>query len=89
VISAMGPTYLWFQLYQLIELAQTFGLTQKEAEDAVSAMAVGAVHTLKESGLAPEKVMDLLPVKPMADEETAIRSAYRRRLTGLYQKLKS
>jgi pyrroline-5-carboxylate reductase len=89
VISAMGPTYLWFQLYQLIELAQTFGLTQKEAEDAVSAMAVGAVHTLQESGLAPEKVMDLLPVKPMADEEEAIKVAYRRRLAGLYGKLKS
>jgi pyrroline-5-carboxylate reductase len=89
VISAMGPTYLWFQLYQLIELAKTFGLTDKEALDAVSAMAIGAVHTMTESRLAPEGVMDLLPVKPMAEEEAAIKAAYRNRLTGMMQKLKS
>ena len=31
IITAMGPTYLWFQLSELNELAQSFGLSEKEA----------------------------------------------------------
>jgi len=32
--------------------------------------------------------MDLVPVKPMQDDEEVIRTAYNNRLTGIYQKLK-
>jgi hypothetical protein len=32
--------------------------------------------------------MDLVPVKPLGDEEAAIRRAYRTKLTGLHQRLK-
>ena len=34
------------------------------------------------------EVMDLVPVKPLGEDEAAIRNAYRTKLTGLYQKLK-
>lgn len=89
VITAMGPTYLWFQLAELIRLAQTFGLHPKDATDAVLSMAEGTVKTMQKSGLTPDAVMDLVPVKPLADHEETIREMYNQNLTGLYGKLTS
>jgi pyrroline-5-carboxylate reductase len=51
-------------------------------------MLKGAIETIDESGLSPDEVMDLIPVKPLGEDEAAIRNAYRTKLTGLYQKLK-
>lgn len=89
VISAMGPTYLWFQLYELQEIAESFGLSRADAADAVRQMASGSVATMADSGLTPGEVMDLVPVKPMGAEETAILEMYRTHLTELYRKLKT
>jgi len=88
MITAMGPTYLWFQLQEIQTLARSFGMTPEEAEDAVYAMVSGALAAFYESGLSPEEVMDLVPVKPIGEEEETIRSIYRTRLGGLYNKLK-
>jgi pyrroline-5-carboxylate reductase len=38
--------------------------------------------------LSPIEVMDLIPVKPLGEEETNIRNMYRTKLQGLYGKLK-
>jgi pyrroline-5-carboxylate reductase len=84
ILSAMGPTYLWFQLQEL----RDFGLSPKQASRALNKMVKGAAKTLFDSGLSPEEVMNLVPVKPLAEDEEAIRSAYRTKLTGLYTKLK-
>jgi pyrroline-5-carboxylate reductase len=89
VITAMGPTYLWFQLYELEMLAQSFGMTEQEAADAVRSMARGALETMTRAGLSQEKVMDLVPVKPLGESETAILAAYREKLPALYAKLKN
>jgi pyrroline-5-carboxylate reductase len=88
IITAMGPTYLWFQLYELLELGKSFGLTDKQAWKGIKKMLKGALETVDESGLTPEEVMDLIPVKPLGEDEAMIRNAYRTKLTGLYQKLK-
>jgi pyrroline-5-carboxylate reductase len=88
IITAMGPTYLWFQLYELLELGKSFGLTDKQAWKGIKKMLKGAIETIAESGLSPDEVMDLIPVKPLGEDEQAIRGAYRTKLTGLYQKLK-
>ena len=48
----------------------------------------GAARTLLESGLTPAEVMDLIPVKPLADMEPQGSEMYRTRLPGLYQKIK-
>jgi len=88
IITAMGPTYLWFQLFELSELGKSFGLTDKQSWKAIKKMLKGAVETVDDSGLTPEEVMDLVPVKPLGEDEAMIRNAYRTRLTGLYQKLK-
>ncbi|MGB8294297.1 MAG: NAD(P)-binding domain-containing protein [Polyangia bacterium] len=88
IVSAMGPTYLWYQLYQLIELAQQCGLTPAAAQAAVLAMAQGAARTMSDAGMPPHEVMDLVPVKPLAALEPTVKEAYATVLQSLYRKLK-
>lgn len=88
IITAMGPTYLWFQLYELQNIAQSFGLTRRDAELGIAKMVNGAVKTMYRSGLTPEKVMDLIPVKPLGEGEGNIKEMYRLKLEGLFKKLK-
>ncbi len=76
VISAMGHTYFWFQLQQLKEMAQSFGLSEYESVQTISAMLHGTAGTLFQSGLKYEDVINLVPVKPMAPHETAIKEFY-------------
>jgi pyrroline-5-carboxylate reductase len=89
IISAMGPTYFWYQLYELKDLAVSFGLSEKEAQDAIKNMMHGAVKTMFESGMESKDVMDLVPVKPLSDEEENIKNIYRSKLKPLFEKLKS
>jgi pyrroline-5-carboxylate reductase len=88
IVVAMGPTYLWYQLYQLIDLGSEFGLTGESALEAVAAMVDGAAATLVGAGLTPDDVMDLIPVKPLASIEPTVRQAYSETLTALHKKLK-
>jgi pyrroline-5-carboxylate reductase len=87
LISAMGPTYLWFQFRELERLAVEFGLTEAAAREAVAAMVHGAAATLLESDLSADDVMDLVPVKPLAGDEAAIVAIYGERLKALFHKL--
>jgi pyrroline-5-carboxylate reductase len=89
VVVAMGPTYLWFQLQELRSLAESFGMTSAEAESGILEMVTGATNTLLGSGMAPEEVMDLIPVKPLGEEEQIIRAMYKSKLGPLYEKLRS
>jgi pyrroline-5-carboxylate reductase len=88
VLNAMGPTYLWFQLQALREVAAGFGLSETEIAPALKRMVCGAARTLLESGLSPAEVMDLIPVKPLAEMEPQVTEMYRTRLPGIYQKIK-
>ena len=88
IVAAMGPTYLWYQLYQLIDLGCEFGLTREAATAAVVAMMDGATSTMAAAGLAPEGVMDLIPVKPLAAMEPTVKEAYASTLGALHKKLK-
>lgn len=88
VLSAMGPTYLWFQLQALREVASGIGLTDAEITPAMKRMVCGGTRTLLESGLSPAEVMDLIPVKPLAEMEAQVAEMYRTRLPGVYQKIK-
>ena len=89
IVTAMGPTYLWFQWQELRNLAESFGMTSEEAERGVAEMVAGAAKTLFGSGMAADEVMDLIPVKPLGEEEATIRMMYRSKLEPLYQKLKN
>lgn len=88
LLSGMGPTYFWFQLQTLRELAAGFGLSDAEIGPALKRTFCGATRTLLESGLTPSEVMDLVPVKPLAEDEAAIRQAYLTRLPALYARIK-
>lgn len=88
VLTAMGPTYLWFQLQALREVAAGFGLSDAEISPALKRMVCGGTRTLLESGLSPAEVMDLIPVKPLAEMEPQVTEMYRTRLPAIYQKIK-
>jgi pyrroline-5-carboxylate reductase len=88
LLTGMGPTYLWFQLETLRELGRSFGLTDDDLQPALKRMACGAARTLLGSGLSPAQVMDLIPVKPLAEDEAAIKQAYQTRLPALFAKIK-
>jgi len=88
VISAMGPTYLWPQFVELISLAESFGLGPNESRFAVGQMVEGAIATLNDSGLSVEEVMNLVPVRPLADYEPVLREAYRTKLTAIMDKIR-
>jgi pyrroline-5-carboxylate reductase len=88
VLTAMGPTYFWFQLDELQKLGESFGLVTEETQEALTKMMKGALKTFFDSGLSYAEVTDLIPVKPLGEEEANTRAYYRNKLTGLYQKLK-
>ena len=87
IVTAMGPTYFWFQWLKLQELGKQFDMDDAELKQAIPAMLHGAVETFFESNLSPEEVMDLIPVCPLKDEELTIKNIYDSKLTGLYKKL--
>ncbi|MDZ7371965.1 MAG: NAD(P)-binding domain-containing protein [candidate division KSB1 bacterium] len=89
MVVAMGPTYLWFQYRLLKELGLEFGLSEAELDRSLPAMIEASSFIYFRAGLSAEKVMDLIPVKPLAEDEAAIAIAYRTRLTQLYAKLKN
>jgi pyrroline-5-carboxylate reductase len=88
VLTAMGPTYLWFQWQTLRELAIGFGLSDEEVVPALTQMVGGAMQTLLEAGLSPAEVTDLIPVKPLAAMEPQVVEAYRTTLPAIYHKIK-
>ncbi len=89
VLTAMGPTYLWFQLQELRELAVRFGLSGPAAEAGLAATVHGAAAMLLESGLPPADVLDTIPVHPIKEREAAIRAAYEELLPALLAKLEA
>lgn len=89
LLSAMGPTYFWFQMDELAKIGTAFGLDTNESRRAVSEMLRGAIACMFDSDLSPEKVMDLIPVRPLRDIEEELRSDYRSRLSAVYEKIRA
>ena len=86
ILAAMGPTYFWFQWQALRELASSFGLpARRRRRGAARDARRGGAYVLRLRGAA--QVIDLVPVKPLAEAEPQIRQAYNDKLGGLYRKL--
>jgi len=64
------------------------GLSEDESKTSVQQTLLGAINLLFESGLSPEKVMDLIPVKPISEHQTPITEIYQTKLLGLFEKIK-
>jgi pyrroline-5-carboxylate reductase len=73
----------------LASLAEASGLSRKEALKGVEGMLLGAVATLRDSGLSPAEVQELVPVRPLAEEVNAFVGAARPKLEGIMAKLRS
>lgn len=89
IITGMGPTYFWPQFYKLIELSKFFGLNEKEISESLTKMIEGSLNTIFNSNLNHEELMDLIPVKPLGDEEKNILNIYEIKLKPLFDKLKT
>jgi len=88
LLTGMGPTYLWFQLETLREIARDWGLSDADITPALKRMVCGSARTLLESGLTAAEVMDLIPVKPLGEDEHLIKQTFLNRLPALYAKIK-
>ncbi len=88
IISAMAPTYFWFQWMKLAEIGKETGLDRQESEEAIYKTMVASLNTLYKSGLTGEEVLDLIPVKPIGDHEAEIKDVFSKKLMGLYEKIK-
>lgn len=87
IVSAMLPTYFWFQWEACVKIGRQIGLSPEESRDTVFKTLVKAVQTLSESGMTFDQVIDLIPVKPIGDHETEIREILSVNLIKLFQKI--
>jgi len=88
IVSAMLPTYFWFQWSKMEEIAEKTGLTRAEATDTVYNTIRYADDLFFKSGMSHEDVMDLIPVKPIGEKEEEINEIYDSKLLGLFEKIK-
>ena len=88
VMSAMLPTYFWFQWKELADIGTQIGLTAEESENTVRDTLLAAIRTYFYSGLQPEQVIDLISVKPIGEHETQIKAIYQDKLIPLFEKIK-
>ena len=88
LLSAMLPTYFWFQWNELEKLGTEFGLSNAESRESIYETLNAALNTMYRSKMKPEDVMDLIPVKPIGENQEEIKAIYREKLTGLFQKIK-
>lgn len=88
IVSAMLPTYFWFQWKYMEEIGVKTGLTESESEDAVHQTLLAAINLMYTSELTPEEVIDLIPVKPIGEHESQITGIYKSKLIGLFEKIK-
>jgi pyrroline-5-carboxylate reductase len=88
IISAMLPTYFWFQWKELAEIGQKIGLNENESKDSIHETLVASLNLLYKSGLTASEVIDLIPVKPIGEHEMQITEIYKTKLIGLFEKIK-
>lgn len=87
ILTAMGPTYFWFQFYELKRLLNQFGLDDVEFKTGLEKMLEGSLSTMF-SGLNCNEVNDLIPVKPLADYESSIIESYGSSLKNIFNKIR-
>ena len=88
LISAMLPTYFWFQWEELTQIGTQMGLTFEESKDSVNQTLLAAIHLMFKSGLKTEQVMDLIPVKPITENQAQICEIFQSKLLSLYERIK-
>ena len=88
IASAMLPTYFWFQLEKMEEIAEKTGLNSNEAKDTIYNTLKFANELFYKSDYSHKEIMDLIPVKPIGENEAEINIIYETKLLGLFEKIK-
>ncbi len=88
MVSAMLPTYFWFQWKEMLNLGMQMGLNEAESKEAIQQTLLAAINLFYNSGLSNNEVIDLIPVKPIGEHEAQILEIYQTNLMGLFQKIK-
>ena len=88
IVSAMLPTYFWFQWKEIQNLGVQMGLNDPESKETVQQTLLAAIDLFFNSELNYNDVVDLIPVKPISEHESQISQIYQDKLMGLYQKIK-
>ncbi|NQU85419.1 MAG: NAD(P)-binding domain-containing protein, partial [Mariniphaga sp.] len=88
IISAMLPTYFWFQWEEIQNLGVQMGLDEKECQTAIQETLNAAIQLFYNPKLSSNEVIDLIPVKPIGEHEAQISEIYQTKLMGLFEKIK-
>ena len=88
IISAMLPTYFWFQWRELAEIGGKIGLSDEESKKSIFETLIASLNLMYKSGLSASEVIDLIPVKPIGEHESQIAEIYNAKLIGLFEKIK-
>jgi pyrroline-5-carboxylate reductase len=88
IISAMLPTYFWFQWRKMEEIGIKTGLPGEETRQTLFETLQRSLILYYKSGLPHDAITDLIPVKPIGDKEEEINDIYESKLLGLFEKLK-
>ena len=88
IMSAMLPTYFWFQWKELADIGTKIGLSEAEAKESINQTIKASLDLLNNSELTPQQVIDLIPVKPIGEHEPQIIEIYKTKLIGLFEKIK-
>ncbi|MDZ7607419.1 MAG: NAD(P)-binding domain-containing protein [Cyclobacteriaceae bacterium] len=89
IMSAMLPTYFWFQWKELLALGTQMNLDDKECKESIQHTLEAAMATFFQSGLSSDEVINLIPVKPIGEHEAQITGFYKDKLTALYEKIRT
>jgi pyrroline-5-carboxylate reductase len=88
ILSAMLPTYFWFQWRELGEIGGKIGLSDEESKKSIYDTIIASLDLMYKSGLSASDVIDLIPVKPIGEHEPQISEIYKTKLIGLFEKIK-
>ena len=88
IISAMLPTYFWFQWRKMEEIAVATGFKSSEAKKLIQLTLEKSLKLFYDSDMTAEEVIDLIPVKPIGDHEEEIENMLETKLLSLYSKIK-
>jgi len=88
ILSAMLPTYFWFQWRELSEIGIKIGLTEEESKKSINDTIIASLDLMYKSGLSASEVIDLIPVKPIGEHEPQISDIYNSKLIALFEKIK-
>ena len=88
IVSAMLPTYFWFQWKKMEEIALQTGFSEADAKKVIGDTLKRSLKLYYKSELSPEEVIDLIPVKPIGEHEGEIEQMLETKLLELYNKIK-